>query len=463
MDLCRGGRLGHEQIHSLLPALDLSGSIYFGSGNGYCYSIADNGANASLNWKVLTGDRVDASPVLGTGNEVFFVSRDGYLRSIDTITGIANWETLVGGVFYSSPAVDSNGRVYVISYIGGGENHLFAYEANGSKAWDTNGTNPPFTIGGVVDSSLALDSSGKLYFGSFDNKLYAINVGTGIADSDWPQFQRNTARTGAWPTLTINADSFPASGGSVSGSGQYNQGATVSLQATPATGYSFSNWSSGSSVNPYEFNASADLSVTANFTLQSYAFTISAGVGGTVPDGLSQTYTHGSVFQISANPNPGYEFSSWAGSGIAVPNAKDTNVTITGIQSATASFSPIDYTLTATTGNGETINALNSSYPYDTNVSLVATPDSGFAFSGWTQSGNGIADTASVHYRSHGWEPVRACHLLSLPFNLNLTAGTGGSVSNNPAGTSHGFGSQVSNHRNTGLLILLHRMVGQWR
>ena len=31
------------------PALDLSGNIYFGSGNGYCYSLADNDSNASLN------------------------------------------------------------------------------------------------------------------------------------------------------------------------------------------------------------------------------------------------------------------------------------------------------------------------------------------------------------------------------------------------------------------------------
>ena len=431
------------------PALDLSGSIYFGSGNGYCYSIADNGANASLNWKVLTGDRVDASPVLGTGNEVFFVSRDGYLRSIDTITGIANWESLVGDVFYSSPAVDSNGRVYVISYIGGGENHLFAYEANGSKAWDTNGTNPPFTIGGVVDSSLALDAGGKLYFGSFDNKLYAVNVGTGIADSDWPQFQRNISRTGAWPTLTINAVSFPTAGGGVSGSGQYNQGATVSLQATPATGYGFSHWTSGSSTlstaNPYEFNASADLSITANFTLQSHAFTISAGAGGTVPGGISQSYPHGSVVSISATPDTGYEFSSWTGSGIANPNAKDTNVTITGIQSATASFAPINYTLTATAGTGGTINALNSFYPYDSNVSLVATPAPGYSFASWTQSGTGIADTASASttVRIEGNQSVHAT-FSPVPYSLNLTAGTGGSVSNNPAGTSHDFGSQVS-------------------
>jgi len=431
------------------PALDLSGSIYFGCGNGYCYSIADNDTNASLNWKVLTGDRVDASPVLGTGNEVFFVSRDGYLRSIDTITGIANWETLVGDVFYSSPAVDSNGRVYLVAYTGGGENHLFAYESNGTKAWDTNGTNPPFTIGGVVDSSLALDASGKLYFGCYDNKLYAVNVGTGVADSDWPQFQRNTKRTGAWPTLNVTTDSFPSAGGSVSGSGQYNEGATVTLQATPATGYGFSSWSSGgsslSTANPYEFNASSDLAVTANFTLQSYAFTISAGSGGTVPGGLSQSYSYGSVVQISATPNTGYEFSSWTGPGIADLNAKDTNVTITGIQSATASFAPISYTLVATAGTGGTINALNSSYPYDTNVSLVATPDTGYAFSAWTQSGSGIADTASASttVRIDGNQSVHAT-FSPLSYSLNLTAGTGGSVSNNPAGTSHDFGSQVS-------------------
>ena len=66
------GRLGHEQTYSL-PALDLS-EVYFGSGNGY-YSIADNGANASLNWKVLTGDRVDASPCLEPGTKSFSFPR----------------------------------------------------------------------------------------------------------------------------------------------------------------------------------------------------------------------------------------------------------------------------------------------------------------------------------------------------------------------------------------------------
>lgn len=415
------------------PALDLAGNIYFGSGNGYCYSIADNENNASLNWKLLTGDRVDASPVLGLANEAFFISRDGYLRSIDTSTGIANWESLVGDVFYSSPAVDANGRVYLIAYTGGGSNHLFAYESNGTKAWDTNGTSPPFTIGGIVDSSLALDASGKLYFGCYDNKLYAVNVRTGIADSDWPQYQGNSKRTGAWPSFNVTTSPFPTAGGSISGSGQFNEGGAVSLQASPATGYTFANWSSGGLVlttnNPFEFNASANLSLVANFTLQSHAFTISAGTGGTVPSGLSQSYAHGSVVQISATPAQGYAFASWTGTGITDPNAQSTSVVITGVQNATASFTPINYTLSATAGSGGSVNNASGTYSYDTNVSIIATPDLGYVFSAWTQSGSGISDTsaASTTIRIEGNQSVQAI-FVPRSYAFTVSAGIGGTV-----------------------------------
>ena len=134
------------------PAIDLAGNLFFGSGNGYCYSISDDGSSAVLNWKVSTNDRVDTSPVLGENNDVIFVSRDGYLRSIDINTGITNWDAFTGDVFYSSPVVDSNGRIYVIGYTGFGENHMFAFESNGTTAWDTNQSSSPLTIGGIVDS-----------------------------------------------------------------------------------------------------------------------------------------------------------------------------------------------------------------------------------------------------------------------------------------------------------------------
>ena len=73
---------------------------------------------------------------------------------LSTLSGGLNWEVFVGDVFYSSPVVDQNGRTYVIGYTGGGENHLFAFDSDGTKAWDTNDTDCPFVIGGIVDSSL---------------------------------------------------------------------------------------------------------------------------------------------------------------------------------------------------------------------------------------------------------------------------------------------------------------------
>ena len=219
------------------PALDLYGNIYFGSANGYCYSLEDNGTNGVLRWKYATADRVDSSPVIGLSNEVLFMSRDGYLRSIDIDFGVTNWEKPIGDVFYSSPVVDENGTVYVAGYLGGGENHIFAIDANGSMDWNSSMTNHSVVIGDVVDSSLAIDSNGTLYFGSFDKKLYAVKAGWNLADSDWPKFRRDNLGTGRWPSYQIDANASPAGSGTIAGAGVHNQGATVTLTATAATGY----------------------------------------------------------------------------------------------------------------------------------------------------------------------------------------------------------------------------------
>ena len=420
------------------PALDLSGNIYFGSGNGNCYSIIDNGENASLNWSFPAFDRVDASPVLGINDEIFFVSRDGYLRSLSTLTGNLNWDAFVGDVFYSSPVVDVNGRTYVIGYTGGGENHLFAFDPDGTKVWDTNETDCPFQIGGLVDSSLALSTDGKLYYGCFDNRLYCLDVGVGPASSDWPMFQRSSRRDGAWPSYLLEILVSPTGVATSMGEGIYNEGATATLSlADITTGYSFNEWTGGASgnSNPLNILISSNTTVTANFTLNKYQLVVSGGSGGSVSG--SGTFDHGTTAFISATPEQGYSFIGWSGQGIASTSATTTTVSMTDNRTITASFNPRNYSIAAIVSPqsaGEVSGFGNFQFGED--VTLTATPTlDGYSFESWSGDINSTLNPLTVNVDSN--LSLTANFSLNT-YSLTVSAGTGGAVSgegNFPYGT----------------------------
>ena len=60
-----------------------------------------------------------------------------------------------------------------------------------------------------------------------------------------------------------------AENGTVEGAGEYEEGKTATLTATPAEGYQFVNWTKGEEVvsteNPYTFTVTADIALVANF------------------------------------------------------------------------------------------------------------------------------------------------------------------------------------------------------
>jgi len=60
----------------------------------------------------------------------------------------------------------------------------------GTKLWE-------FETGGDVGSSPAIGSDGTVYVGSYDKKLYAFRTDSkGPAKSPWPMFGHNAQRTG---------------------------------------------------------------------------------------------------------------------------------------------------------------------------------------------------------------------------------------------------------------------------
>jgi hypothetical protein len=140
---------------------------------------------------------------------------------------------------------------------------------------------------------------------------------------------------------TISVSANPTGGGTVSGGGTYTHGQTVNLQASPATGYTFVNWTEGGSevsANAnYSFTATGNRTLVANFAANQYTLTINTSGNGSVSKNPDQTsYTHGTEVQLTANAATGWSFNSW--SGALTGSTNPATLTMDGNKSVTANF-----------------------------------------------------------------------------------------------------------------------------
>jgi len=180
----------------------------------------------------------------------------------------------------------------------------------------------------------------------------------------------------------------------------YPAGTDVTITATPDNNYRFSGWTGDVSAghendNPLTIDMDSNKSLTANFIRQ-YNLTIAAGSGGTTdPSPGTYTYDTGKAVTITASANSGYRFSGWSGDASGTTNP--ITITMDSNKSVTANFIR-QYTLTIAAGTGGTTNPSPGTYTYDsgTQVSITATPNSGYQFSGWSGSASGTTNPISI-------------------------------------------------------------------
>ena len=92
----------------------------------------------------------------------------------------------------------------------------------------------------------------------------------------------------------------------------------------------------------------ANVSVTANFAINTYTLTYTAGANGSISGTSPQTVNHGTNgTPVTAVPDTGYHFVDWS-DGLLTAARADTNVTAN--VSVTANFAINTYTLTYTAG-----------------------------------------------------------------------------------------------------------------
>lgn len=97
-----------------------NGNIFFGSHDGYFYSINSEG---KLNWKFNTYNRISASAAIDRDGTIYFGNRNGKLYALNSSSGERVWSLQVTSGLSklnldASPALSPDGRVVVASYNG---------------------------------------------------------------------------------------------------------------------------------------------------------------------------------------------------------------------------------------------------------------------------------------------------------------------------------------------------------
>src|SRR5690625_710575 len=152
---------------------------------------------------------------------------------------------------------------------------------------------------------------------------------------------------------------------------QVNHGDGATAPADPErTGYTFAGWDVAFD------NVTSDLTVTAQYTINSYTLVYTAGANGSISGPSPQTVDHGDDgVAVTAVPDTGYHFVDWSDGSTDNPRT-DTNVQ--GNITVEAGFSADQFTVTASsTGNG-TIAPASQMVDYGGSASFTVTPDAGY-------------------------------------------------------------------------------------
>ena len=250
---------------------------------------------------------------------------------------------------------------------------------------------------------------------------------------------------------TVTTSVSPINTGTVSKSPDkslYDHGESVTLTASPtAAGYSFAGWQGdvNGMENPKTVQITKNMVVTALFAQKFTVVTSSNPVeGGSVTVFPQQdSYDPGTEITLTANANPNFTFTGWSGSFSGSENPKV--VTVNGNLNIVGNFGAAQYTFNATSAGNGTVDwtPKKDFYAAGEQVTVTATPDSGFAFNGWT--GSIISSINPLTIPISGNMSLVGNFVASQTYTVSVTVpGGGGTVNKNPPGPNYPAGSSVT-------------------
>jgi uncharacterized repeat protein (TIGR02543 family)/LPXTG-motif cell wall-anchored protein len=422
----------------------------------------------------------------------YVVFRDGSKTGKATVMKYADesW-TAVGTAGFSAGMVDGNtlkiapdGTLYV-SFKDFGNNRAATVMKYAGEGWEAVG-NPGFSVSEVESLSLAIGPDGAPYTAYVDYESRYRATVMKYADGSWspvgnagftPEFSQFTSLaiskegvpyvayrdalnynnatvmmygTAPIPVYTLSYTS--GVGGTITGTASQtvNSGESgTKVTAVANAGYHFTGWSDGiTAADRTDSNVSGNINVTANFAINQYTLSYSAGTNGSLTGNASQTVNHGNNgTEVTAVANAGYHFTGWS-DGVTTPSRTDSNVREN--MSVTASFAISQYKLNYAAGaNGTLTGTASQTLNYgESGTEVIATANPGYHFVSWS---DGLTTPSRIDGDVSKNISVTASFAIN-QYTLTYSAGANGGLTGNASQTiDHGNnGTEVTAVANPG-------------
>ena len=246
-----------------------------------------------------------------------------------------------------------------------------------------------------------------------------------------------TAPLNFFQGFSIIVSASPDAAGTVSGG--YNNDSSFTATATPNNCYNFVNWTENDvvqSTSPnYTFTPTADRSLVANFTKNSYTISTS-GTGGTLNGAGS--YDCAASVTVTATPDACHAFVSWTENDVVQSTSPNYQFTVTANRSLVANFNQILYSVTTSAGSGGSA-AGDGNFACGSNVTATATANTCYNFVSWTEA-NVVQSTSSTYTFTPTADRSLVANFAKISYTIS-TSGTGGTLT---GGGSYDCGSTVT-------------------
>ena len=309
------------------------------------------------------------------------------------------------------------------------------------------------TITQSTGGMITADPAGPYHYG--DEVTLTAAASTGYTFTGWTD---DLSGTTSPVTITLDGDKTvgatfalnvvtlsitQSTGGMITAvpAGPYHYGDEVTLTAAASTGYTFTGWTDDLSgtTSPVTITLDGDKTVGATFALNGVTLSITQSTGGMITADPAGPYHYGDEVTLTATADSGYSFTGWTDdlSGTTTP----TTITLDGDKTVGATFALNGVTLSITQSTGGMITADPAGpYHYGDEVTLTATADSGYSFTGWTGDASGTTTQTTITL--DGDKTVGATFALN-GVTLSITQSTGGMITADPAGPYH-YGDEVT-------------------